>query len=259
MTSHHLNRRGAMALLAGAALALPGCGVAGERLPDYRYRLTVEVETPEGLKTGSSVIEVSTAVAGRNSIPTPGAVSHRVRGEAVTVDLGGRGMLFALLRSDDNSDWASNVMFRFAPKVPRAHDADGKFDADSYFEAQFAAMLKQRDPIELPRTFPDQGHLKDQPARPMLVRFANIADPTTVEKVDPDDLAVSFGQGVKLKRITVQITDDPVTTGIEKRLGWMDAYRKIHFDGTPTISEDMTALALASHMSSASFSTEFAR
>lgn len=26
--------------------------------PDYRYRLTVEVGTPDGLKTGSSVIEV---------------------------------------------------------------------------------------------------------------------------------------------------------------------------------------------------------
>ena len=26
--------------------------------PDYRYRLTVEVETPEGLRSGSSVIEV---------------------------------------------------------------------------------------------------------------------------------------------------------------------------------------------------------
>lgn len=222
-------RRSILVLLAGgAALMLPSCGRAGEHLPDYRYRLTVEVDTPEGLRTGSSVIEVSTAVAGRHSIPTPGAVSHRVKGEAVTVDLGPRGLLFALLRSEDNSDWASNVVYRLSPKVPTVRDADGKFDDAGDFEAQFAAMLAHRAAIEVPRTFPPVGHLVDQPARPMLVRFRDIVDPTSVEKVDPDNLAASFGEGVKLRRMTVQLTDDAVSTGIEKRLGWMDnlsAYR----------------------------------
>lgn len=226
-------------LLAGVVLALPGCGTAGEDLPDYRYRMTVEVETPEGLKTGSSVIEVQTMVAGRNSIPTPGAVGHRLRGEAVTVDLGGRGMLFALLRSDDDSDWASNVMYRLAPKVPRVHDDDGKFNSSRDFKNRFMAMLERRAPIELPTTFPDVGHLKNNPARPMLVRFQNISNPTSVEKVQPDDLAVSFGQGVKLNRITLQFTNDPVTTGIEKKLLWLpNVYKmqlgnQLHHAGIP--------------------------
>lgn len=220
---HSIIRRRVLALLAGgAATTLPGCGVAGDRLPDYRYRLTVEVETPEGLKTGSSVIEVRTAIAGRNSIPTPGAVSNRPRGEAVTVNLGTRGVLFALLCTDIDYDWASNVMFRIiAPKIRRQHNTNGKFDAARDFKVQFAAMLKHRELIELPRTFPEVGHLRDQPARPMLVRFHNLADPKTIERVDPDDLAAFFGPGVVLKRITVQLTDDPVTTGIEKRLVWL--------------------------------------
>lgn len=208
-------------LLAGMVLALTGCGASGEDLPDYRYRMTVEVETPEGLKTGSSVIQVQTMVAGHNSIPTPGAVSHRLRGEAVTVDLGGRGILFALLRSDDDSDWASNVMYRLAPKVPHVPHDDGNFNSSRDFKNRFMAMLERRAPIELPTTFPDVGHLKDKPARPMLVRFQNISDPTSVEKVRPDDLAVSFGRGVKLNRITLQFTNDPVTTGIEKKLVWL--------------------------------------
>ncbi|MDJ0978885.1 MAG: hypothetical protein QNI87_10130, partial [Erythrobacter sp.] len=41
-----------------ALLALSGCTGADDPTPDYRYRLRVEVETPEGLKTGSSVIAV---------------------------------------------------------------------------------------------------------------------------------------------------------------------------------------------------------
>jgi hypothetical protein len=214
-------RRQALVVLAGgAALMLPGCGSAGQQIPDYRFRLAVEVDTPEGTKTGSSVIEVSTAIAGASSIPTPGAVSHRVQGEAVTVDLGRRGLLFALLRSEDNSDWASNVMFRLAPRITDS-TADGRFDADRGFKAQFDAMLKQRGRVELPRTFPAQGHLRDQPARPMMVHFSDIADPRTIQKVDPDDLSAVFGKGVKLKRVTIQLTNDAVTTGIDKRLIWL--------------------------------------
>ena len=220
-----MRRRGVLAILAGAALALPGCGVAGERLPDYRYRLTVEVETPEGLRSGSSVIEVRTAIAGQNSIPTPGAISRQARGEAVKVDLGARGVLFALLRSDENSDWASGVMFGFAPTVPPTRDADGKYDSSAHTKARFMAMLKRREPIVLPERFPGSRYIEGGPARPMLVRFTDIADPTTVERVDPGDLATSFGPGVKLRRITIQLTNDLVTTGIEKRLGWLPSQR----------------------------------
>jgi len=56
---------------------------------------------------------------------------------------------------------------------------------------------------------------------PLLVRFRDPNDPKTVERVDPNDLAASFGAGVKLTRATVEITDDPLTTGIEKRLPWL--------------------------------------
>ena len=223
MTAHRIDRRNVLTLLGGAiaAVTLLGCGATGGRLPDYRYRLTVEVDTPEGLKTGSSVIEVKTAVAGRNSIPTPGVISRRAHGEAVTVDLGERGILFALLRSEDSSDWASGVMYGFAPDVPQPHDENGEFDSSAYFKARFMAMLKKRKLIVLPERFPGSRYIEGGHARPMLVRFRDIADPQTIEKVDSADLAAAFGSGVKLKRITVQLTDDPVTAGIEKRLTWL--------------------------------------
>ena len=40
-------------------------------------------------------------------------------------------------------------------------------------------------------------------------------DPKSVKPVDPDDLAAAFGEGVSLKDITVEITDDPVTWGMD--------------------------------------------
>jgi hypothetical protein len=56
---------------------------------------------------------------------------------------------------------------------------------------------------------------------PMLVRFRDLNDPASVERVDPADLAASFGAGVKLEGINIEITDQPVTHGIEAILPWI--------------------------------------
>lgn len=58
----------------------------------------------------------------------------------------------------------------------------------------------------------------------MLVTFGDEADPTSVTLVDPDDLVASLGEGVTLKRITAELTDEQVTTGIEARLRWLSEY-----------------------------------
>jgi hypothetical protein len=191
-----------------AALGLFGCA---DEVPDYRYRLTVEVETPEGTRSGSSVIEVQTNVASENAIPSPGLVSHEVRGEAVAVELPDEQVLFALLRSDSDTDWASRVMFMLAPKIGGENPYRNRFDA----------MLRDPTRKVVPRMWPAVGHLERRSAYPILVTFGDLSDPTSVEQVDPDDLASTFGEGVSLKRITVQLTGEPVTTGIEKKLGWL--------------------------------------
>ena len=135
----------------------------------------------------------------------------------MAVDLPGGRTLFALLRSDNNVDWASYVMQTLAPHT----------DSET-FAQQLDNMLLLEGEIVLPRTFPPVGHLEERSAYPMLVTFGNIDDPASVERVDPDDLAFTFGDGVSLKRITVQVTDDPVTTGIEQRLGWLGNIREMN-------------------------------
>jgi hypothetical protein len=76
--------------------------------------------------------------------------------------------------------------------------------------------------------------------------------------VDPDNLASSFGKGTSLKALTVQITQEPVTVGIKRRLPWADQYRKLHLDGTSSVIENMTAKDLSAHLTPGSFSTEIA-
>ncbi len=196
-------------LCAPLALVLTAC-FGPDATPDYRYRLTVEVETPEGLKTGSSVIEVEQSMGRSAGTGFGKRINRRARGEAVAVDLPGGRTLFALLRSDSDVDWASSVMQSAAPKI------EGE-----PWEERFDNMLLLEGEVELPRYWPRIARRDLEFAYPMLVTFGDLDDPTSVARVDPDDLAASFGEGVTLRRITVQLTDDPVTSGIEERLGWL--------------------------------------
>jgi len=61
----------------------------------WRYKMTVTVETPEGDRTGFAVREVMVTTGiklGPQSLP-----NVKLRGEAIAIDLGERGTLFALL------------------------------------------------------------------------------------------------------------------------------------------------------------------
>ena len=62
----------------------------------HRFRLGVEIATPEGPRAGSSVIEVRTTNY-KSGLPEMRGLRSTVRGEAVFVDLGARGHVIAIL------------------------------------------------------------------------------------------------------------------------------------------------------------------
>lgn len=188
-----------------AALALAGCDsdALGRHYPPYRYRLTAIVETPEGVRTGSSVIEVRWTEAG-SAFGIQSGAGFSVKGEAVAVDLPGGQTLFVLLRSAGNSDWAAWALQDVVPNLKDPRGAD-------------------RQPHPVPRRVEVLREQVDN--YPLFVRFRNLAVPKSVEAVDPDDLSTTFGAGYRLKSLTVQMTGDPVTTGIEQRLNWLENLR----------------------------------
>lgn len=200
-----------------AALCISACAPTEDKAPDYRYRLTVEVETPQGLRSGSSVIEIEQSI-GRTTMSGFGEqVFVRIRGEAVAVDLPDGHTLFTLLRSGSDVEWAARVIPLLSPTANDDNPLDD--------------LLLLEGKKQLPRTWSAPGPFNNRSAYPMMVTFGDLADPTSVVEVDADDLAASFGDGVKLKHITVQLTDDPVTTGIGKRLGWLPNYYDKMLDG----------------------------
>ncbi|WP_298305592.1 hypothetical protein [uncultured Erythrobacter sp.] len=218
-----MNRRGfLLGVLLSTFLASTGCS-ANDDPPDYRYRLTVEVETPEGLKSGSSVLEVELMKVRPAMHPSGVGLSSQARGEAVAVDLPNGQTLYALLRSENKVDWASNIVYVMAPRREES-------TPDEAMAERFDWIRNNREVILLPRyKLVAKGTMRLD-GWPMLVTFDDISDPTSIKKVDPFNLAATFGEGVELKRITVQVTDDPVTTGIEQRLEWLGQLKEMNLE-----------------------------
>lgn len=185
-----------------------------------RYRLTAEVETPEGLRTGSSVIETTW---------DRGLSGAAVKGEAVAVDLPNGQTLFILLRTASNADWAAGV-----PGIDPPDDPKRPMNADEHeAEAgrQVAWIRANRNVHYL-----WGGNVPANRAQylPYMVRFDNLSDPSSIERVMPQNLPASFGQGYSLKSLSVQITKEPITRGIDRRLRWLGRFPEPRLEKIPT-------------------------
>ena len=49
--------------------------------------------------------------------------------------------------------------------------------------------------------------------------------------VNPNDLQATLGSAVSWNEITLESTDEPITTGLEKKLPWLPAYYSGMLDG----------------------------
>ena len=164
------------------------------------------------------------------------------RGEAVAVDLPGRKVLFALLTLPGSSEGAAGFAEdAFSARIPLGDDDYAK-RLDALKQQRGVGVLPPHDPRYDLKSYRQLGGdviTQVGPRRtdnlfasyPMLVTFGNLNDPKSVIRVDPAHLDNTFGPGVQLKRITVQITDQPVTTGIDRRLPWLGNYNDKMLDG----------------------------
>lgn len=211
-----MTRRGVIVLLIGGVVLLAGCGSLSPAR--YRFRMTVEVETPQGIRSGSSVLEVTSQL---QNLPGQGITPlTMLTGEAVAVDLPGGRTLFALIGD-----------------LPSGDDLEGEvtklFEPGAIRPEEFVASVEK-----LGRS--DQvGRVAQMPSEhyPQFATFRDIGDPKSIEVVDPRNLGANFGPGVKLRGVAVTITHDDVTTGIKKRLGYgraengfADWYRSLPFN-----------------------------
>ena len=159
-----VSRRAVLGMLAVGCLSIAACG---ERW-SWHEKITAEVETPDGIVTGSSVIRRTLTHTDSSFAPPEarGASSH-VTGEAVVVEVVPGRYLFVLLKDLPNS---------------------------------FSVFFPGEAPVEVADRFETLRQTREVPRDhyPLLVTFTDINDPTTVQRVDPDNLAATFGPGVSL-------------------------------------------------------------
>lgn len=150
----------------------------------WRYKMTVTVETPEGIKTGSVVRE--TRAQRQIRIGDCCSGSAGTAGEAIVVDLGKRGVLFGLT---EELDPVSRIFSKFPPATREG------MEYYSHLKGAKASLLEKKYNLQ-------------------FVMFKDIKDPLTVEAVDIDNLSATFGKGVHIKDFTIETTDEPVTHGV---------------------------------------------
>src|SRR6202048_4472450 len=192
-------------------LALLAALVIGDQIrinrPGHKYRLTVEVETPDGVKSGSGVM----AVQPDRSYSRGGQT--RTKGDAVLVDLGGGKNLLALLAHIDNSVELDGMNY----VALRAHSAAGR-------KVSFNEMSRMTGAV------PVTGGLV-----PVLVTFTDLNDPATARAVPPEDMEATLGEGFRLHGISAEVVPngfwpldfggalgEAVTRGLSARLPWLD-------------------------------------
>ena len=214
-----MNRMLVAALLLLSSIGLSGCGTY-----DWHQKLTVEVETPDGVKVGSAMTEVSWWE--NRFFKDGGALQSAIRGEAAVVDLGKGRFLFALLSHAGNSRYMAGL----APRI--IVDRDGL--AWSLEAITRAKGLSGR--LEVP-----SKHF------PMLVTFTDINDPKSVKEVDPANLGATFGMNYALKSITLEVTDESVTGGkMDSLLNWLSKYPEPSLC-KPTSATDFSFCATSIH------------
>jgi hypothetical protein len=173
--------------------------------PGHKYRLTVEVETPGGIKSASGVMSVHPD----RSYSRGGHTS--TKGDAVLVDLGAGKNLVALMAHIDKSIETDGMNY----VALRAYKAAGH-------NVSFNEMSR------LTGTVPVTGALI-----PVLITFTDPQDPATARTLQPHDIGAVLGNGFHLHGVSAEVVanglwpldfggplGEPVTRGIEASLPW---------------------------------------
>jgi hypothetical protein len=206
------------AALLGAGLMLSQCG-GGSATVRYRVIATAEVDGQR--VEGSTVMEVNYQRVKHSLIGAGGAT--QLYGEALILDLKGRGTLFILpVRYHDKTElmqiYEDGILLTFGVR----NSIGGLADED------FARLrqAKGRRPFSFAPLNP--------PLRlPLFVAFRDEKKSNTVYEVDPQHMDSAF-PGVRFISLDIEITDAPVTKVLKQRLPWLDRNNRLSgFDRDP--------------------------
>lgn len=213
------------AVIVGTLIGLVALYFMAYPTTSYRFRITINVDTPQGLKSGSSVMQVRDWRFPRWMTLGESSGSSSLMGDAVFVDLG-----------PDRDGKPRNVVALLA-LGKRGENLDFYLLPGMLFQS----LWKQR--LNLPNFRGQDWELSRLPPGtraelrggqiPTLVTFSNPADPSSARALLPEGFEQVFGPGYRLANVVIEIvepgvwplsilglTGETVTSGIEKSLPW---------------------------------------
>lgn len=192
-------------------LTLTGCGLIRlpVTMPDVHYRLTVVVDTPQGRRSGSSVVAFKSAYSPPSPFPQAEGVRYRLQGEATPVKLPDGRYIFAVLKWNRADAAKPMLLESFADLLPpQVSTSDGdKFDRRLMDQISALSKLRATRPVE-PEYYPVLAWF-DDPTRPSTIHAKPASAGTTIVT------------GVILRSMTLEITNAPVTWQIRSILPWL--------------------------------------
>ena len=172
-------------------------------------RLPVTVETPAGEASSLILTEVRVVDAyGPLILRVAAGPKATVGGNAVATGVLPGKWFFALLNGNDSVLGSAIGWSTTACNQSRAPDGKQRGSAAR-------ASVRGSQPSDTPVPLPPEEW-------PLMVTPADIADRRRVARVNPNNLAATFGPGVRLKAVTLEITRTGVTKGRhEQILPWL--------------------------------------
>ncbi|MDK4715911.1 hypothetical protein [Rhizobium sp. CNPSo 4039] len=181
-----------MVLILAAAAGLIMWQRSAATVDEFSYRVEATFNENGTPVIGSNVVHVAI----RRNIPCVDMCGYTfaVHGQAIPVKFSNGKYVFVLLGVAEQSVRAGNMPFQALRPAPL-----------------------YRKISELPRvsvSVPPQYV-------PTVIYFTDIADPRSAILVNGDNISTLVGANVRLMNISVELTDDPVSTGLDQLLPWI--------------------------------------
>ena len=187
----------------------------------FRYKLAADVQTPDGVKSAASVIEVKYGY----QRPFGGGDGRlkRAWGDALFFDLGaGKNLVLTLTSQASGREPGYD---EYSPQGNPAYPSSNVFGLplQVFKVLSWPANSRSRSACKTLHSQP-LGQAFDIPLNmlPTLLTFGDLADPYSITIVQPEDLQATFGPGYKMLRASLTPTDEAMVQTIRARFPWWD-------------------------------------
>ena len=202
--------------IVGALLLLAGCG--GQSATN-RFRVIAAVDVDGQKVEGSTVMEITYQKVEHSLIGRGGATA--LKGEALVLDLKGRGTVYVLPFAHDLSSGSLDQVYEYG--VLNSLGIENSIGTLS--SQDFARIRQARGRIPFRNGNPTR--------LPAFVAFRDEKNPKTIYEVGPRNFGQSF-PGVRFVGLDIEFTDAPATNVLKQRLPWLKNPNDAeHFDRDP--------------------------